>query len=373
MWSLFALAVAAPLTVSANGEMAFDLGFRDVGPLLPAPTAIINGEPALKSDWPMTGAMLVKADIEAYGSTFPITASICSSTLIAPDTVLLAAHCVDEFVLALSLPSPSNIEFGFEQNPDMSAYDFGQRQEFREAASRAVHVVSHPDFDIFSFSTNLGVARNNDIALLFLEEPLLDSELGYLPTAAEAEQIAEGSPVTIVGWGQRDAENPYTAGQKYMGDSVVGELGKWELQIGPEKSDTRKCHGDSGGPTFMAVETDSAVPYRVIGVTSHAYDLTDCAEKGGVDTRVDAFLDWIDEVMVEGCGEDGWRSWCEVEGIVPPPDADGYDAWEVNPNADDGDAASEEEKGGCSTAPAWASGGLVAGVLLLTRRRRAAR
>jgi hypothetical protein len=199
MWSLFALAVAAPLTVSANGEMAFDLGFRDVGPLLPTPTAIINGEPALKSDWPMTGAMLVKADIEAYGSTFPITASICSSTLIAPDTVLLAAHCVDEFVLALSLPSPSNIEFGFEQNPDMSAYDFGQRQEFREAASRAVHVVSHPDFDIFSFSTNLGVARNNDIALLFLEEPLLDSELGYLPTAAEAARGEHSGWITVAG------------------------------------------------------------------------------------------------------------------------------------------------------------------------------
>ena len=39
---------------------------------------------------------------------------------------------------------------------------------------------------------------------------------------------------------------------------------------------------------------DSGDGYRVIGVTSHAYDESDCNETGGVDTRSDYFLDWIE-------------------------------------------------------------------------------
>ena len=53
-------------------------------------------------------------------------------------------------------------------------------------------------------------------------------------------------------------------------------------------------HGDSGGPTYMDVETSSETKRRVIGITSHAYDPNDYA-KGGVDTRVDVWLDWIDD------------------------------------------------------------------------------
>ena len=53
------------------------------------------------------------------------------------------------------------------------------------------------------------------------------------------------------------------------------------------------------------------------GVTSHAYDDSDCFETGGVDTRVDAFLDWIDDEMRLRC-DDGTRAWCEVPGIVNP-------------------------------------------------------
>mgnify|MGYP002633569074 CR=1 FL=1 len=206
---------------------------------------------------------------------------------------------------------------------------------------------------------------------MFLAEPLLDAELGYLPTPSEAEQLKEGNKVAIVGWGQRSQTDPYSAGKKYGGYSVLSELGQYELQVGANANDVRKCHGDSGGPTFMDVVSDSSAAPRVIGVTSHAYDLTDCASKGGVDTRVDFFLDWIDATMRAGC-EDGTRSWCEWEGIVPPPDADGYEAWEENPNdllAQDDADSSEEKSGGCNSAPSPFSGLFVAFALLCTRRR----
>ena len=57
---------------------------------------------------------------------------------------------------------------------------------------------------------------------------------------------------------------------------------------------------------------------RVVGVTSHAYDATtDCFETGGVDTRTDAYLEWIETNMVAYC-DSGVRTWCDVPGIVNP-------------------------------------------------------
>jgi MYXO-CTERM domain-containing protein len=117
------------------------------------------------------------------------------------------------------------------------------------------------------------------------------------------------------------------------------------------------------------VETDLAESMRIVGVTSHAYDQTDCKETGGVDTRVDFYLGWIDAEMRARC-EDGTRVWCDEPGLVPvpakePEDDGGEDI--------DGD---EEEKGGrltCATAPASRGLGLLAALGLaglIVRRRR---
>jgi hypothetical protein len=104
-----------------------------------------------------------------------------------------------------------------------------------------------------------------------------------------------------------------------MGEAPISAVGEHELHIGAAEEDTRKCHGDSGGPTFLEVQTESPVTSRLIGVTSHAFDSTDCFETGGVDTRIDPYLDWIEAEMVSRC-EDGTRAWCEVFGIVSPPE-----------------------------------------------------
>jgi hypothetical protein len=59
---------------------------------------------------------------------------------------------------------------------------------------------------------------------------------------------------------------------------------------------------------------------RIVGVTSHTYDANACYERGGVDTRVDHYLDWIGEAMTAAC-DDGTRVWCDgpTTGILPPP------------------------------------------------------
>ena len=61
-----------------------------------------------------------------------------------------------------------------------------------------------------------GTALNYDIALGFLDEPQDGAPLGVLPTDDEAEGIATGAEVSIVGWGQTSQTGP--AGVKYWGD-----------------------------------------------------------------------------------------------------------------------------------------------------------
>ncbi len=56
---------------------------------------IVNGEPATAQDLPKTGALLIDAPYHSGGQEFRYAALLCSSTLLAPDTVLLTAHCVD--------------------------------------------------------------------------------------------------------------------------------------------------------------------------------------------------------------------------------------------------------------------------------------
>ena len=327
---------------------------------------IINGESAAEDDYPMTGGMLMRATIEIWGSTSPISTFVCSSTLIAPDTVLIAAHCLDDYAFTYGMGEVYDKELQWTRQADLTSWDgTGANPDWPADAIEVIDYAMHEGFDLTSMQ--VGIAENDDIALLFLAEAVTDIEPAYLPTADEATQLSEDLDVTVVGWGQQVAtgffETPEsgTYAIKMMGSSHIAQLGDYELQIGEAESDVRKCHGDSGGPTFLDIETDTAESMRLIGVTSHAYDETDCNSTGGVDTRVDAYLDWINDEMVARC-QDGTRVWCETEGILEVPlPAELVDSGE----GEDG------KRSGCSTVgllPGMATALLP--MLLVFRRRR---
>jgi hypothetical protein len=331
---------------------------------------IINGDDAGIADYPMTGALLMRATLSFEEHTIPYSSLVCSSTLIAPDVVLLAAHCVDDTLLTLGYGTVEDKVLGWTRQSDLTDWDGRHYEPAWPVDSVLVRAtVAHEDYDIFDFE--MGLYENNDIALLFLDEALT-TPIAYLPSAKEAVQIEEGLTVEIVGWGQQeqaDGWNPPPEGTyavKQMGSSFIARLAAYEMQIGLEEGDVRKCHGDSGGPTFLHVETTTDDSMRLIGVTSHTYDASDCERTGGVDTRVDYYLDWIDAQMRAAC-EDGTRVWCKEPGIlVPPttlpPEDTGAD---VDESADGG-----EGKGcGCGSTRASPLPAILAGVLALRRKR----
>jgi hypothetical protein len=305
------------------------------------PTGIINGEDATEEDWPMTGGMIATGTAEVFGYELTGRLLMCSSTLIAPDVVLLAAHCVDvEGIIAetgLEGIEITDLELAWAPQADLSMFGFGLSDPppYPDIHAIAWDWVFPDDWNINMMQ--MGLARNHDIGLMFLEEPVLDRDFAYIITEEEDEQFKLNKEVVVVGWGQQtdDQQAPAgTVGFKKMGTSFIAEKTAAEFKVGELPEDVRKCHGDSGGPTFMEIETESSAKWRIVGVTSHAYDMTDCRETGGVDTRITAYLDWIDSEMRSRC-EDGTRSWCQTPGIPSIPDADGVHDWDVDEAEDE--------------------------------------
>jgi hypothetical protein len=318
----------------------------------PGPEPIINGIAAGVDDYPMTGGVV----FEAMGYRM----AVCSSTLIAPDVVMLAAHCVDPDVLGTGTQP---ITFYWTTEPDLSQLSSVGSGDLPADAVAASSWVVH---DGWSYA-NLGfeLTKNYDVALLFLEEALEGHEFGYLPTEDEGESVVTGAEVAIVGWGQTSQGG--SAGVKYWGRSPIGPVADYEFQVGPDEDDVRKCHGDSGGPSFLEVDTSSSVKERVVGIASHTWDESDCSVTGAVETRVDYYLDWIDDAMRDAC-DSGARVWCDEPGILPPPEEGDDELTKAERKALEDDVGLR----GCSSVPlgAWPVGTAVAAALAAAFRRR---
>ena len=100
---------------------------------------------------------------------------VCSSTLIAPDVVLLAAHCLDDTAFTFGFGEVEDKELFWTRQADLTSWDGSQ--ENPELPSDTIGVVDYVIHDGFSMDNfNVGIAQNDDIALLFLETPILDVE-----------------------------------------------------------------------------------------------------------------------------------------------------------------------------------------------------
>jgi secreted trypsin-like serine protease len=355
--------VALLLSMAACGDSA-TLGVDDPGR---TESAIIGGSKAVDADYPAVGSLLFKATDPYYGSE--IAGMLCTGTLIAPDVVLLASHCIDPEPIFGAGVTPTWF-FSFA----LDVTDFGYSTMTLPAKTYAVaKALKNPQYDASDFDTFTGgLGEFHDIALLFLQTAVTDRTPAVVLGPNDTAGVVVDAPVKIIGYGVRASDydpqstNPDDAGIKYLATSMINETGAAEMQIGDAAPTPQKCHGDSGGPTFLTF-SDKALPAeRLIGVTSHAYDETDCY-KGGVDTRVDLWRTWIDTEMKKAC-TDAVRTSCQGGGAlavpaVPPP---------VNNNTSTDYINSKNQKDdGCaaSGAPTLLSALTVALLLGLSRRR----
>jgi uncharacterized membrane protein YgcG len=243
--------------------------------------AIIGGE-----DDPGDPAVVMLASYPPDHTTL----DTCTASVIAPNVLLTAAHCVDPN------KHPSYL-YGVFTGADASAYTTANTLIPHLASVKEVHM--HPDYVATApFHADVGVV-------------ITDQPIGVDPLPIQRDPLDKsvvGQPARIVGYGQIKYQD-YNA-VRHQAATTVATLDSGDtITVGD--LDHRSCVGDSGGPALVKVGGEE----RIVGVDSYT-DLAGCLDPAHY-RRPDlytAFLDTYAPPPAQGTGGSGGSGGGESSG-----------------------------------------------------------
>ncbi len=227
---------------------------------------VVGGSVVAASNYPWMTALVNADDQDAS------TAQFCGGSLIAPDWVLTAAHCLEDMQAA-------------DTDVLLGQSDLNQNNGERIGVDR---IIMHPDYASQGFP---------DLALLQLSgsssAPVISLPSRNNPAPND------GELATVTGWGQISETGPAstqlrettmpvvdhnTCNQAYDDDIDQDSM----VCAGSPSGDRDSCYGDSGGPLFVQRNAE----FVQAGVVSFG-EACGLAGVPGVYARVASYYDWI--------------------------------------------------------------------------------